>query len=106
MDQETTGTRSYDGMDVFRSWGPHVKKFALAFEVTQGKAPKHPVDDCENVPTGLLTRCRQTNWRILLSRPSMSKFGPGGDHISGLPTNMPALNSALVSKRKPTSFVA
>ena len=27
----------HDGMKVFQAWGPHIKKFAMAFDVEEGK---------------------------------------------------------------------
>ena len=34
VEQEKT---IHDGMKVFQAWGPHIKKFAMAFDVEEGK---------------------------------------------------------------------
>lgn len=34
VEQEKT---LHDGMKVFQAWGPHIKKFAMAFDVEEGK---------------------------------------------------------------------
>ena len=34
VEQEKT---VHDGMKVFQAWGPHIKKFAMAFDVEEGK---------------------------------------------------------------------
>ena len=26
-----------DGMQIFKAWGPHIKQFAMSFEVDEGK---------------------------------------------------------------------
>lgn len=33
----------YDGMKVFQAWGPHIKKFAMAFDVEEDQLVKPPV---------------------------------------------------------------
>ena len=47
----------YDGMKVFQAWGPHIKKFAMAFDVEEGKLVA-----CSRKYTTLTLTHQQTNW--------------------------------------------
>lgn len=35
-----------DGMEIFKSWGNHIKKFAMSFEIDQGKRGSFQMFSC------------------------------------------------------------
>ena len=37
LSQDTAGIELDAGLNIFKSWGPHVRQFAIAFEITEGK---------------------------------------------------------------------